>query len=117
MQRADCNHYSLTTLSAARTVDSIFALAFVNTGQLPPGMTMFPSTLTLRRHHRSTVTLQVEQLEDRLTPDAVSTASITFNNVTASPVITNAYVLDLFNDVLFRSPTAVELPIQSPQLR
>ncbi len=59
--------------------------------------------------------LCVEMLEDRLVPAPIGGAlpvpvvSLQYNNINATPAITNAFVTDLYWDVLFRAPTASEL--------
>jgi phospholipase C len=64
--------------------------------------------------------LLLETLEDRVVlagnVAAPSPANLAFNNVTASPVTTTAFVNDLYLDVMFRAPTAAELSSMTSSL-
>lgn len=60
---------------------------------------------------KSTIFLEVEQLEDRTTPSATPVPTLAFTNVSATPSVTNGFIVDLYNDVLFRNPGADSLPI------
>jgi phospholipase C len=65
----------------------------------------------LRTARPGNPTLSLEALEVRLNPAPLSAAppsavSIAFNNVNATPAVTNAFVNDLYLDVLFHAPDA-----------
>jgi phospholipase C len=61
-------------------------------------------------------------LEDRTMPAPLSgalpvpVASLQYNNVNATPAVTNAFVNDLYLDVLYRAPSATELTATSSAL-
>lgn len=69
---------------------------------------------------RSTVHLNVEQLEDRTTPapltSPVPVASVAYNNVNALPVISNLFASDLVQDMFQRGPDAATVSNLTSQL-
>jgi hypothetical protein len=56
----------------------------------------------------------LERLEDRTVP--TSLAALTYNNVTATPLVAKAFLTDLNQDVLFRPPDSGELSTRSSEL-
>jgi hypothetical protein len=65
-----------------------------------------------RRHVRVGPTL--ERLEERAVP--ASLVTLAYNDVTAAPAVTKAFLTDLYEDTLFRSPDPSELTSVSSDL-
>ena len=48
-------------------------------------------------------------METRTQPSVAPVVNLTYNDVTITPAIANAYATDLYGDVLFRAPDAAGL--------
>jgi acid phosphatase len=68
------------------------------------------------RRSRSRRLGALEQLEPRLVLSTVPVVSMTYNVVTDTPATTNAFVVDLYGDVLFRDPDSQGLALWSDRL-
>src|SRR5436190_22629437 len=65
---------------------------------------------------RTRARLAVEEMEPRTVPAAAPVVNLTYNDVTITPAIANAYAVDLYGDVLFRAPDAAGLASWDQQM-